>query len=127
MLLQNPEPQDQQPNQSKKPDGTPRTVPSQAWRPGDFVEDSSTEVAAGGRKARTDLSKVMPKSEIIRKIAEQLSNEVTRDDIKRVLDALADVGGSELKQKAAFLLPGFAMFQVTEKPATAAHEGISPP
>jgi nucleoid DNA-binding protein len=49
------------------------------------------------------MSKVMPKSEIVRKIAEQLSNEITRHDIKRVLDALADVGGAELKQNGAFL------------------------
>jgi nucleoid DNA-binding protein len=72
------------------------------------------------------MSKLMSKSEIIRKIAEQLSNEVTRDDIKRVLDALADVGHVELKQGGAFLLPGFAKFQVTEKPATPAREGINP-
>jgi DNA-binding protein HU-beta len=72
------------------------------------------------------MSKVMPKSEIVRKIAEQLSNEITRHDIKRVLDALADVGGAELKQNGAFLLPGFAMFQVTEKPATPAHQGVNP-
>jgi DNA-binding protein HU-beta len=72
------------------------------------------------------MSKLMPKSEIIRKIAEQLSNEVTHDDIKRVLDALADVGHAELKQSGGFQLPGFAMFQVTEKPATPAREGVNP-
>jgi DNA-binding protein HU-beta len=72
------------------------------------------------------VSKLMPKSEIIRKIAEQLSNEVTLNDIKRVLDALADVGHAELKQSGAFLLPGYAIFQVAEKPATPAHEGVNP-
>jgi DNA-binding protein HU-beta len=72
------------------------------------------------------VSKLMPKSEIIRKIAEQLSNEVTHNDIKRVLDALAYVGHAELKLSGAFLLPGFAKFQVTEKPATPAREGVNP-
>jgi DNA-binding protein HU-beta len=72
------------------------------------------------------VSKLMPKSEIIRKIAEQLSNEVTHNDIKRVLDALADVGHAELKQSGAFLLPGYAIFQVAEKPATPSHEGVNP-
>jgi DNA-binding protein HU-beta len=72
------------------------------------------------------VSKLITKAEIIREIAEQLSNEVSRDDVKRVLDALADVGRSHLKQSGAFHLPGFAIFQVTEKGATAAHEGINP-
>jgi DNA-binding protein HU-beta len=72
------------------------------------------------------MSKLMPKSEIVRKIAEQLSNEVAQSDIKRVLDALVDVCHSELKQSGAFLLPGFAKFQVTEKPATPSREGVNP-
>ena len=73
-----------------------------------------------------DVSKLMPKSEIIRKIAEQLSNEITQNDIKRVLDALVDVGRNELTESGAFLLPGFAKFQVAEKPATPAREGVNP-
>jgi hypothetical protein len=39
---------------------------------------------------------------------------------------LAVVGHAELKQSGAFLLPGFAKFQITEKPATPAHEGVNP-
>jgi DNA-binding protein HU-beta len=73
-----------------------------------------------------DVSKLMSKSEIVQKIAEQLPNKMTRDDIKGVLDALADVGRAELKQTGAFLVPGFAKFEVTEKPATEAHEGVNP-
>jgi DNA-binding protein HU-beta len=72
------------------------------------------------------MSKLMSKSEVIRKIGEQLSNEISRDDIKRVLDALADVGHAELKQSGAFLLPGFAKFQVSERPATEERMGINP-
>jgi DNA-binding protein HU-beta len=73
-----------------------------------------------------DMSKLMSKLEIIQKIAEQLPNKMTRDDIKGVLDALADVGRAELKQTGVFLLPGFAKFEVTEKPATEAREGVNP-
>jgi DNA-binding protein HU-beta len=72
------------------------------------------------------VSKLMPKSEIIRKISEQLSNELRQDDIRRVLDSLAVVGHAELKQNGAFLLPGFAKFQIAEKPATPAREGVNP-
>jgi DNA-binding protein HU-beta len=77
------------------------------------------------QRVGVDVSKLMPKSEIVRKISEQLS-DVTQSDIKRVLDALVDVGRAGLKESGAFLVPGFAIFQVTEKPATAAHEGVNP-
>jgi DNA-binding protein HU-beta len=72
------------------------------------------------------VSKSISKTEIVREIAEQLSNEVSQNDIKRVLDALADVGRAQLKQSGAFHLPGFAIFQVTQKPATPEHEGVNP-
>jgi DNA-binding protein HU-beta len=71
-------------------------------------------------------SKLMSKSEIVQKIAEQLPNNLTRDEIKGVLDALADVGHAELKQTGAFLVPGFAKFEVTVKPATEEREGVDP-
>lgn len=69
---------------------------------------------------------VMSKSELIQKIAEKCSNHLTRDEVKQVLDALAEVGQTELKTAGAFLLPGFAKFVVVEKPATPAHDGINP-
>jgi DNA-binding protein HU-beta len=69
---------------------------------------------------------VMSKSELIQKIAERCSNNLTRDEVKQVLDALAEVGQAELKTAGAFLLPGFAKFVVIEKPATPAHDGINP-
>ncbi len=72
------------------------------------------------------MTKLMSKSELIQKIAEQHPNKLTRDDVKDVLDALADIGHSELNKTGAFLVPGFAKFVVAEKPATAAHEGINP-
>jgi DNA-binding protein HU-beta len=71
------------------------------------------------------MSKLMAKSEIIRIVAEQVP-DVTQDDIRRVLDALAKVAHAELKHSGAFLLPGFAKFQVSEKPATEERMGINP-
>jgi len=53
---------------------------------------------------------VMSKSELIQKIAEKCSNNLTRDEVKQVLDALAEVGQTELRTAGAFLLPGFAKF-----------------
>jgi DNA-binding protein HU-beta len=72
------------------------------------------------------MTKLMSKSELIQKIAGQLTDKVTRDDVKEMLDALTDVGHEELRTTGAFLLPGFAKFVVVEKAATQAHEGVNP-
>jgi nucleoid DNA-binding protein len=69
---------------------------------------------------------VISKSELIQRIAEKCSNNLTRDEVKQVLDALADVGHAELRATGAFLLPGFAKFVVVEKPATPARDGVNP-
>jgi DNA-binding protein HU-beta len=68
---------------------------------------------------------VLSKSELIQKVAEKCSKS-TRDEVKQVLDALAEVGREELRTAGAFLLPGFAKFVVVEKPATPAHDGVNP-
>src|ERR1700722_1877623 len=68
---------------------------------------------------------VLAKSGFIQKVAEKCS-KLTRDEVKQVLDALAEVGQAELRTTGAFLLPGFAKFVVVDKPATPAHEGINP-
>jgi DNA-binding protein HU-beta len=72
------------------------------------------------------MTKLMSKSELIQKIAEQHPNKLTRDDIKGVLDALVDIGHAELRKTGAFLVHGFAKFVVVERPATEAHQGINP-
>jgi DNA-binding protein HU-beta len=72
------------------------------------------------------MTKLMSKSELIQKIAGQLPDKLTQDDVKGMLDALADVGHAELRTTGAFLLPGFAKFVVVEKAATEAHDGINP-
>jgi len=68
---------------------------------------------------------VLSKSELIQRVAEKCS-KLTRDEVKQVLDAFAEVGQAELRTAGAFLLPGFAKFVVAEKPATPAHDGINP-
>ena len=69
--------------------------------------------------------KQMSKSELIQTIAEQHSN-VTRKDVKGIIESLASVGYKELKKSGAFVLPGFAKFVVVKKPATKARKGINP-
>jgi DNA-binding protein HU-beta len=72
------------------------------------------------------MAKLMSKSELIQKIADQHSNGLTRKDIKGVLESLASVGYKELKKTGAFFVPGFAKFVVIKKPATKQRTGINP-
>src|ERR1035438_6927084 len=78
------------------------------------------------RKYGEDMAKLMSKSELIQKIAEQHPNNMTRKDVKGVIESLAEIGYEELKKTGAFFVPGFAKFVVIKKPATKARKGINP-
>jgi len=71
------------------------------------------------------MSKMMTKSELIQKITDQHS-DLTKKDVKAVMETLATVAYKELKKTGAFLLPGFAKFAVIKKPATKERAGINP-
>jgi DNA-binding protein HU-beta len=71
------------------------------------------------------MAKMMSKSELIQKIAEQHSN-LARKDVKGVIETLATIGYKELNRSGAFLVPGFAKFVVIKKPATKERSGINP-
>jgi DNA-binding protein HU-beta len=70
------------------------------------------------------MPKLMSKSELIERIADQHPNGLSRKDIKGVIESLADVGYKELKKTGAFFVPG--KFVVVKKPATKARKGINP-
>jgi DNA-binding protein HU-beta len=72
------------------------------------------------------MAKLMSKSDLIKKIVEQHSNNMTRKDVKAVLESLATIGYKELNKSGAFLVPGFAKFVVIKKPATKERSGINP-
>ena len=72
------------------------------------------------------MAKLMSKSELIQKIAEQHENNMTRKDVKGVIESLAEIGYRELKKTGAFVVPGFAKFVVIKKPAVKARKGINP-
>ena len=72
------------------------------------------------------MPKLMSKSELIQKIADQHSNGLTRKDIKGMIESLANIGYKELKKAGTFFVPGFAKFVVIKKPATKARKGINP-
>jgi DNA-binding protein HU-beta len=73
-----------------------------------------------------DMGRFMSKSELIQKIATELSKNMTRRDVKAVIESLATIGYKELNKSGAFVVPGFAKFVVIKKPATKERAGINP-
>ena len=71
------------------------------------------------------MAKLMTKSELIEKITAERS-ELSKKDVKGVIESLATVGYKELKKNGTFVVPGFAKFVVIKKPATNERKGINP-
>ncbi len=65
------------------------------------------------------------KSALINAVVEA-TGDVTRKQVKTILDAIADIAYKELRKAGIFTMPGFAKFRVIKKPATKARQGINP-
>ena len=68
----------------------------------------------------------LSKSALVNAMVEANQNEVTRKQVKAILEALTDIAYKELKKNGIFTMPGFAKFRVVKKPATKAREGVNP-
>jgi DNA-binding protein HU-beta len=83
--------------------------------------------AKKSEKKSAGRSAAMSKSQLINAIVEAASEaELSRKQVKAVLESLVDVGHKELKKSGLFTVPGFAKFRVVKKPATKARQGINP-
>jgi nucleoid DNA-binding protein len=71
------------------------------------------------------MAKQLTKSELIEKITGE-NTDLTKRQVKGVLESLTSIGYKELKKSGVFLVPGFAKFVVIKKPATKARKGINP-
>jgi len=71
------------------------------------------------------MAKMMSKSELIQKIVAQ-HKDMSRKNVKAIIESLAAIGYKELNKSGAFVLPGFAKFVVIKKPATKERTGINP-
>ena len=78
-----------------------------------------------GKKTDGKKAASLSKSALINAVVEA-TGDVTRKQVKAILDALSDVAYKELKKNGAFTMPGFAKFRVVKKPATKARQGINP-
>jgi nucleoid DNA-binding protein len=74
----------------------------------------------GGKKPGS-----ISKSALISAVVEA-TGDVSRKQVKAIIDALSEVAHKELKKAGVFTLPGFAKFRVVKKPATKARQGINP-
>ena len=80
----------------------------------------ATKKTSGGGK------RTMSKSGLITAITESAGEELSRRQVKTVLETLIEVGHKELKKQGIFTLPGFAKFRVVKRPPTKAREGTNP-
>ena len=66
----------------------------------------------------------MTKTQLIDAIAE--SSNLSKNDVKTVIEHMATVGYKELNESGEFVIPGFAKISVVNKPATEARMGVNP-
>jgi DNA-binding protein HU-beta len=80
---------------------------------------------AAPKKTESKKTASISKSALLNAVAEE-TGEVSRKQVKLILDTLAVIAYRELKKSGIFTVPGFAKFRVVKKPATKAREGINP-
>jgi len=66
----------------------------------------------------------MTKNQLIDAIAE--GTQVSKADVKSVIEHMAVIGYKELSESNEFVVPGFVKMSVVNKPATEARSGINP-
>jgi nucleoid DNA-binding protein len=76
--------------------------------------------------AKKTSSKPLSKSAILEAVVDAIGEDISRKQVKLVVETLVTVGHRELKKNGVFVLPGFAKFVVVKKPARPAREGINP-
>jgi DNA-binding protein HU-beta len=85
----------------------------------------SEENMAGKKAEVAKKATSISKSALINAVVEA-TGDVSRKQVKSVLDQISEVAYRELKKNGIFTLPGFAKFRVVKKPATKARQGINP-
>jgi DNA-binding protein HU-beta len=88
-----------------------------------WIQWSDTLMSATESKRSSPMAK-MTKAQLIDAIAE--SSNVSKNDVKAVIEHMAIVGYKELNESGEFVIPGFAKMSVVNKPATEARSGINP-
>jgi nucleoid DNA-binding protein len=66
----------------------------------------------------------MTKNQLIDAIS--TATELSKNDVKAVIEQMVVVGYKELNESGEFVVPGFAKITVVNKPATEARTGVNP-
>jgi DNA-binding protein HU-beta len=81
---------------------------------------------AASKQGKKTTAKPLSKSGVLEAVTDAVGEDLSRKQIKLVIETLAAVGQRELKKNGVFVLPGFAKFVVVKKPARPARDGINP-
>src|SRR5437660_12587968 len=65
----------------------------------------------------------MTKNQLIDAIAD--GTQISKGDVKAVIEYMATVGYKELNESGEFVIPGFVKMSVVNKPATEARMGVN--
>ena len=68
----------------------------------------------------------LSKSGLIEALIGRNTDTLKRKDVKSLIEALAEIGQTELKKNGIFVVPGLVRMGVVKKPATKARKGINP-
>jgi nucleoid DNA-binding protein len=68
----------------------------------------------------------LSKSSLIQTIVDKYAANLSRKDVKGIIEAMASIGHAELKKNGLFVVPGLVRMVVVKKPATKARKGINP-
>jgi len=74
----------------------------------------------------TTKNKPLSKSAVLEAVTKTLGDDMSKRQVKSVVESLVKVGHRELKKSGIFVLHGFAKFVVVKKPPRPAREGINP-
>ena len=68
----------------------------------------------------------LSKSALIQTLVDKHAPNLTRKDVKGIIEAVASIGHVELKKHGVFVVPGLIRMLVIKKPATKERKGINP-
>jgi DNA-binding protein HU-beta len=68
----------------------------------------------------------LSKSALIQILVDKHATNLTRKDVRSIIESMAEIGHAELKKNGIFVVPGLVRMVVVKKPATKERKGINP-
>jgi nucleoid DNA-binding protein len=96
------------------------------WRPETFLVIPAAQSTQAQTQGDTMPKGPLSKSDLIQILVEQHATNLTRKDVKGILESMTSIGHAELKKNGVFVIPGLVRMVVVKKPATKERNGINP-